>query len=592
MASMKNLLQCMLQKGDVIQNVSSEQDTSFVQDSVHIATKLRNRMLKPSSLLPMGSVQVSVSHLKILISTVPKDFHKLVLSDICPDDRQNYSSFEKMTEQHVIECLSKYVPDSEGTVLYLQISRAVTSAYIDADLKPLERVQRIWHGLYFLRAWKKWLQYSKEYNLKDNFISSNAFTCVEINAYGLIHLIKKFRDTSQLELFIPTIFNSQTCEQTFRQMRCMTTINWTRINFSLQELLHIVGRVELLNDIVYDKLADQSVCFPRVEKKSTKGTIYELPSDEELRDVLIKARETALLDASKLGMHIREEDIIECSLQKTTIKENGAIVCNDLDHEYLDEEQILEQTLNDNMLSCTSLKDYSDLAKNVEENSKFLQVFNEDGTSKTVLKSSLLFLLTESKDKLSKERLQRVRGADGSSITPNSRKRKLSSQYCSPLYSPSKKKHLQEFYTSNELQIGQWCFFNHEPPETLAETNNTIVEKSNIGRIVVGAVLGFKYRSGKNEKEKQYSLDFAPVHFTSDCGNTEARGINVLAKWYRIDSELFLWPIKIGNFYIDINNYIGTLSNSPELHESSNECIYKISENTAKIREMLLNSRK
>lgn len=36
----------------------------YVQDTIHIGTKLRNRLLKQSVILPMGNYQVSVSHLK------------------------------------------------------------------------------------------------------------------------------------------------------------------------------------------------------------------------------------------------------------------------------------------------------------------------------------------------------------------------------------------------------------------------------------------------------------------------------------------------------------------------------------------------
>lgn len=116
LSSMKNLLQCLLHKGDVIQNVSNEQNVSCAQDSVHIATKMRNTVLKPSILLPMGAFQVSVAHLKILISTISKDSHGLVWSDICPDDRQNYSSFQKMCDESIMDCLKRYVSDSEATI--------------------------------------------------------------------------------------------------------------------------------------------------------------------------------------------------------------------------------------------------------------------------------------------------------------------------------------------------------------------------------------------------------------------------------------------------------------------------------------------
>lgn len=60
----------------------------------------------------------------------------------------------------------------------------------------------------------------------------------------------KFRDTHRPDLFLPTLFQSQACEQTFRQLRSMTSINWTKINFSL-EVIQQIGRIELQNNIVH-----------------------------------------------------------------------------------------------------------------------------------------------------------------------------------------------------------------------------------------------------------------------------------------------------------------------------------------------------
>lgn len=74
----------------------SDQAVCYVQDTTHIGTKLRNRMLKASILLPFGNKIISVSHLKILIDNVPKHQHGLVYKDISPEDRQNFSSLEKV----------------------------------------------------------------------------------------------------------------------------------------------------------------------------------------------------------------------------------------------------------------------------------------------------------------------------------------------------------------------------------------------------------------------------------------------------------------------------------------------------------------
>lgn len=222
-------------------------------------------MLKFSINLPMGSYQVSVTHLKILIKTVRKEVHGLVLSHICPEDRQNVSSFEKITSERVLSALVKYVPQSEATIKYLELSRDITNAFTDVDLSPLERVHLVWKSLYFFRCWRKWISSYEfvKYNLEDNFISQNAFTCLEINAYGLLHLIKKFRESNQPQLFLITLFSSQNCESTFRQLRSITTANWTKINFSMIDLLHAMSRIELQNDIAYFRLCDTAI-FPRV----------------------------------------------------------------------------------------------------------------------------------------------------------------------------------------------------------------------------------------------------------------------------------------------------------------------------------------
>lgn len=162
-------------------------ETSFIQDLTHIKTKCRNRMLKPSIMLPMGTEQVSVAHLKILISTVAKEVHGLVRNDICPEDRRNFRSLQKCFDDRVLDALQKYVDGSQGTIMYLKMCRQIYSAFTDTELKPLERIKLKWHATYFIRAWRAWLLNDKDasqlYNIHDNFLSSPAYSCIELNAY-------------------------------------------------------------------------------------------------------------------------------------------------------------------------------------------------------------------------------------------------------------------------------------------------------------------------------------------------------------------------------------------------------------------------
>lgn len=101
----------------------------FVQDPIHVATKLRNKLLKPGMVLRMGTAKVTVDHLMSLIRCCSKEIHGLNISDVSPNGRQKFSSFEKITSQRVLNILETYVPGSEGTTKYLKLCSAITSSY-------------------------------------------------------------------------------------------------------------------------------------------------------------------------------------------------------------------------------------------------------------------------------------------------------------------------------------------------------------------------------------------------------------------------------------------------------------------------------
>lgn len=189
--------------------------TYCVQDHIHIATKMRNRLLRNGPNMLLGKSEISVEHLKRLIRCCPKEVHGLTIYDICPKDRQNFSSFEKICLERVSNALAIHVPGSKGTIKYLKLAHDVTSSYMDYDLKPTERIFRIWRALYLIRIWREHILSHKTHTLGDRFITSNAFKCIEINARSLIAIIRKCRDDNTSHLFIPTLYQSQTCEKTF-----------------------------------------------------------------------------------------------------------------------------------------------------------------------------------------------------------------------------------------------------------------------------------------------------------------------------------------------------------------------------------------
>lgn len=129
----------------------------------------------------------------------------MVMKDIDPDDRQDFSSLEKVMQTKVIDALSVHVPNSEATVMYIKICFSLASSLYEENISPVDRIYRIWYATLFLRIWRKWLKSfvqrkksskKTEYTLtiSENFLTSNAYACIEINAHNLIFWIKTFRN--------------------------------------------------------------------------------------------------------------------------------------------------------------------------------------------------------------------------------------------------------------------------------------------------------------------------------------------------------------------------------------------------------------
>lgn len=301
---------------------------------------------------------------------MPKLVHGLVNYDVCPIDRQNYKSMAKCMDIRVRNSMSESVPDSEATVFYLQLCSEISSSLMDHDVIPQQRIEMIFHVVYFLRIWKKWIL-SSGYNAK-NFISSNAYMCIEVNAENLLALVRRFRDNGTPELFLTTLFDSQACERAFRQFRAMGTANYTKVNFSLYELLHMTRRLEVQNDILYNKLPN--VKLPKLEKSKKKTKIYALPSEDEIIQCLNRAKRFAIENASKFGMYVdtNEIDEHELTISKRLINEEDDVV---------DENDDIESNIEyndgfeeDNSIRCQpDSEDETDFPENLAENSENIQ---------------------------------------------------------------------------------------------------------------------------------------------------------------------------------------------------------------------------
>lgn len=520
----------------------------FAQDTIHEGTKMRNRLLKPGILLPMGNRLVSIAHLKILLKTVPKKFHMLVRSDICPLDRQNYDSLEKMMKKIVIDALEEKVIGSEATVMFLRLCKQVTASYLDEKMTPIDRIYNMWHAVYFLRAWRKWISSAgNSYRLNDNFITSNAYQCIEINAHSLIFAILKLRSEDKKHLFQTNLFSSQPCESTFRQLRALGTQNFTKINFCMHEFLHMVSRIELMNKI--SSANDGTILFP--QRKILTST-FGLPNNPEILSTVEQAKKDALENAKKFDMVFRPSDIEFCEIRQ--LNENDNIAEDDFnDGDDTDEEDDINQARDDD--------------------SRFIQIASEDGSMEEIRKSKLVQLLTVSKETLSNDRLKRVQGAPENN---NKCKRKKVDHSEIPEID------------SMLIEIGEWCMFNKND----SKNDDSLISKNPFENVVFGAVMDFKYPIEESTEESAESAqgNKKPKKYNSDFAVKTDKKLSVLASWYDCNSSGVLSTVKPESaFFISISNFIATTGTPKvEINPETNLQIIAFRENFKEIEKKIV----
>ena len=143
-------------------------------------------------------------------------------------------------------------------------------SYLDKKLDPMERIKKIWYAVFFLRYWRQWIILHPQYSL-ENFITYNAYICIELNAHSLIVFIMIIRDrfNADFSLFVPWQLGSQSCEKVFRSARSMSNIFSTIINFSLLGLLRQLHRLQIQSNLQAQSEVT-GIAYPQVHKHESK----------------------------------------------------------------------------------------------------------------------------------------------------------------------------------------------------------------------------------------------------------------------------------------------------------------------------------
>ena len=323
--------------------LSNKQMFLCMQDAIHICTKLRNRLLSNSAVMMLGNASISIEHLQQMIDTQSKFKHKLVKSDICPRDRQNFRSCEKLCAAR--DCL-RDVNDSHGTFVFVTIIRCIIVAFVDRSTTVPERIYHAWLSVFLCRLWRTWLdiipkhepdrRVSQSSSLSDNakrkltrkaskqifYITSPTYVCIELNAHHLTYLTVLVEDgrmpPDALKIYL---FNSQSCESFFRLSRAISGAFSVSVNFSVQQFLHRQEKITMLHSIknqTNSSMTSTRFRFPQHHKSQKNArcsaTAPEKVTKRRLSEIVAQAFNDAMKLLSPLGVDRDLKKANLCSL--------------------------------------------------------------------------------------------------------------------------------------------------------------------------------------------------------------------------------------------------------------------------------------
>lgn len=236
---------------------------------------------------------------------------------------------------------------------------------------------------------------------------------------------------------------------------------------------------------------------------------------------MIDARSRALESAKKFGIFLNADDITTTELQFSrervaeSLAEDMYYQTVEEDEEDKEDEDFSEmfcdentsENLEENARENEAISNTESLAQST---SNMVDVFDSDGSKKSIRKSTFLWMLAENKNKLSSDRLKRVQGTSSQALGPASKKQKTIDIFDNGV----------NLLKCNDIKIGDWALFKLTQPKTQPSSS---IENRN--RQFIGNVLGFR-RIDETGRPKQFKTS----HVSAETNPNE--NIEVLAALY------------------------------------------------------------
>ena len=420
--------------------------------------------------------------------------------------------------------------------------------------------------------------------MENNFITTNAYICIELNAHALITFLLALQDSQSeyitCNCYLPWLLGSQPCEQAFRAARSMTSIFSTVINFSLKGLLQRLHKLQSFIELQSES-DNTNIIYPQKKNHLSKDgtsmnddTIYSVEKisivqieeavkagftraqrameDLGMKPLLEKNKqwEFAFGDVGEVTQDAHEDDEFpetepeEASNQQCmlTTAEESDEECNLTEVlETLGEKEMINPEVkgkltaiyksnNDKSSNKTTIPIYKKADERQEKQKfkrdhKFVEIIHND-ESIFVRKSTLVWLFQEG-ERVSSDRLFRVR-----STQPYNKTLQTITKHSKDFQLPK---------VDERVSLGDLCVFR----------NKTIINQCDQWKI--GRIMQFANNKERLKKDRQYKNSSAMIQSS----------VGVMCSWYYSSKEnnrLFVYTPNDDFSYISLtDSYVCTL---------------------------------
>lgn len=437
----------------------------FLQDPIHLATKIRNRLFSKAAAMKIGDYHIDIKHLIHLMETKSKLEHNLIKCDVSPKDRQNFSSCQRISSPTVLHLLEQ-MESAKGTCLYLSLLRLLITGLIEKSCSIEERLYNIWTVVFTCRLWWAWLEHDKSKDRSkagrsnsskkstiDRFISRTTFWSIELNAHTLLFLtLSVIQRKLPIDVLNTYLFSSQPCENMFRIARSLSGPYSSITNFTVDAFMRRCEKISIINSIKTSGNINDSyrLKFPQHHKSASRvneSLIQPLDmlhlTEHDVEKIIDNAFKKAQQNAK--AVHV-SKTLLEFNVYSLTelsrfVKDNLSVTVSrttdytkcDYSSDETDDGNSSEEDnsdlINDDNQTVFDLEDEDDLTENdlsdiqqtnfpgcriydnvdSDQSFKFFRVSIGDSI-KYIHKQTACWILTSERNRLSNDRLIRVRG--------------------------------------------------------------------------------------------------------------------------------------------------------------------------------------